>query len=498
MVFVNSPLISKIKMTNQNLKKQEKNQTQMEEIVSLCKRRGFVMPAAEIYGGTGSIWDFGPLGVLLKNNIKLEWWRSIVQTRSDVAGIDGAIITRREVLEASGHESGFSDPLVDCKKCQSRFRFDHLMEGRFGVIQKDDKGQPTCPSCDGELTAPRQFNLMFKTFLGPVEEETSLAYLRPETAQSIFTNFRYIQETARQKLPFGIAQIGKAFRNEITPGNFIFRDREFEQMELEWFCHPEEIANKKSVADSDPNHIKSPDEWYDYWINNRLEWYWNLGIKKENLRLREHDEDELSHYAKAATDIEYNFDFGWSELEGIANRQDFDLKAHQVKSGQDLSYFDEDLKEKFIPHVIEPSVGVDRLMLALLVDAFEKIENKGEMGKKDNIGKREEGEIILHLHPRIAPIKAAILPLVKKDKLPEIAQKIYRELSAICQVDYDESGSIGRRYRRQDEIGTPFCITVDFQSIADETVTFRDRDTMKQERVKIDQINNILAKKLSL
>lgn len=481
-------------MSNQNLKSKEKNQTRMAEIVSLAKRRGMVMPAAEIYGGTGSIWDFGPLGVLLKNNIKLEWWRSIVQTKSNVVGIDGAIITRREVLDASGHESGFSDPLVDCKKCKSRFRFDHLMEGKFGLIKKDGQGQPICPSCGNELTAPRQFNLMFKTFLGPVEEETNLAYLRPETAQSIFTNFKYIQETARQKLPFGIAQIGKAFRNEITPGNFIFRNREFEQMELEWFCHPEEIANKKSVADSDHNHVKSPDEWYDYWINARLEWYWNLGIKKENLRLREHDKDELSHYAKSATDIEYNFEFGWSELEGVANRQDFDLKAHQAKSGQDLSYFDEDVKEKFIPHVIEPSVGVDRLILAFLVDAFEKIEEKDDKEEKD----REAGEIVLHLHPRIAPIKAAILPLVKKDKLPKIAQEIYRELSAIWQVDYDDSGSIGRRYRRQDEIGTPFCITVDFQSLDDKTVTIRDRDTMKQKRVKIKQISDILAEKLDL
>lgn len=441
--------------------------TKMEEIVSLCKRRGFIMPSAEIYGGTGSVWDFGPLGVLMKNNIKNLWIETFVQKRREIVLIESALLTKREVLVASGHESEFTDPLVECKECHSRFREDHL----------EDKS--VCPNCQAKnsFTESKKFNMMFKTILGPVESPENLAYLRPETAQGMFTNFKNVFESSRKKLPFGIAQVGKAFRNEITTGNYIFRDREFEQMEIEYFVKPGE-----------------DEKWFDLWRDEWEKFLISCGLSSEKLHRYDHPKEALSHYSKGTTDFEYDYPFGRSEVAGVANRTDFDLSAHEKNSKADLKYFEEGTKEKFWPYVIEPTLGVERLMLALLVEGFEKIGNKGEKGDMGDTGTREEGEIVLHLNPKIAPIKAAILPLVKKDKLPEIAEKIYRELSNHWQVDYDESGSIGRRYRRQDEIGTPFCVTVDFQSIDDQTVTLRDRDTMKQERIKISELKNQIDK----
>jgi len=446
-----------------------------------------VYPSAEIYGGTGSVWDFGPLGVELKNNIKREWWRAMVQKRADVIGIDSSIITRREVLKASGHEQGFVDPLVECKICHERFRADHpdTIADHFTKIHKGKLPE-------GNITDARAFNLMFKTFMGPVADENSTAYLRPETAQGTFVNFKNLLESSRLKLPFGVAQIGKSFRNEITPGNFIYRTREFEQMEMEYFVRP---------ADAE--------KYYKEWVKARFEWYTNLGIKPENLRLRPHEEQELAHYAAAATDVEYKFPFGWSELEGIANRQDFDLQTHEKHSGKELKYFDEPTKEKFWPYVIEPAAGVDRAMLAFLVDAYEEkhqasstksqTNSNNQISNEANTGKeRGEGEVVLRLHPKLAPIKAAVFPLVKKDKLPEIAREIYNELTNYYMVQYDESGSVGRRYRRQDEIGTPWCITVDFDSLKDKTVTIRDRDTMQQERVKISSIKDFIDSHLEV
>lgn len=433
----------------------------MEKIVSLSKRRGIIFQSSEIYGGSPSTYDFGPLGVELRNNIKKYWWKKIVQERDDVVGLDAAIIMHPKVWEASGHLKGFSDPLVECKSCHKRFRAD----------EAGDK----CPECGGEFTEAKMFNLMFKTYAGPVEESGREVYLRPETAQAIFVNFKRIQETSRMKVPFGIAQIGKSFRNEITPGNFIFRTREFEQMELEFFVHPKEAK-----------------KWYEYWQDERLKWYLDLGIKKENLRLREHRKDELAHYAAACSDIEYKFPWGWAELEGIANRQDFDLKQHSKFSGQDLSYFDDKTKEKYIPYVIEPSAGVDRTLLAILIDAYEEISG----GRTITTKAVKEVEIVLHLDKKIAPIKIAILPLVKKEPLIKLAKEIYSQLKKKWVVDYDEVGSIGRRYRRQDEIGTPYCLTVDFESLEDKKVTIRDRDTMKQERVEIENLNNYFQKLL--
>lgn len=437
----------------------------MNKIVSLCKRRGFIFQGSEIYGGTGSVWDYGPMGALLKNNVKAMWWRDMVQMRNDIVGLDSAILMNPKVWEASGHVSGFHDPLVECRKCHKRYREDHIKEGRYGNVMGKD-GRTVCPDkkCGGELTESRQFNLMFKTFMGPVEDSAHATYLRPETAQGIFVNFKNVLETNRKKLPFGIAQIGKVFRNEITPGNFTFRTREFEQMELEYFVNPKEA-----------------EKVHQSWIEERFNWYLKYGIKKENLKLRKHDKKELAHYAKTATDVEYKFPFGWSELEGIANRQDFDLKQHEKFSGLDLKYFDEESKEKFIPFVIEPSGGVDRATLAFLVDAYSE---------------NEKGEVFLRLHPKLAPIKAAIFPLVKKEELPKIAHEICDELKENWQVMYDEVGSVGKRYRRQDEIGTPFCITVDFDSLKNKTVTVRERDTMKQEIVKIKELKNYLQEKL--
>jgi len=435
----------------------------MEKIVNLCKRRGLIFPSSEIYGGTGSVWDYGPYGVLLKNNIKAAWWRDMIQLRDDIVPQDSSILMHPKVWEASGHISSFSDPLVECKKCHHRFREDHLREGKYGNIVGKG-GKVICPDCGGEMTESKMFNLMFKTFMGPVEDSSHTTYLRPETAQGIFANFKTVLEVSRKKLPFGIAQIGKSFRNEITPGNFTFRTREFEQMEIEYFVHPKEAES-----------------WYDKWIKIREKWYREYGIRKDNLRLRKHSKKELAHYAKGATDVEYKFPFGWSELEGIANRTDYDLKQHEKFSGHEMTYFEEEGMKRFYPYVIEPSGGVDRATLAFIVDAYHE---------------NDQGEVFLRLNPKLSPIKVAIFPLVKKEKLPDIAKEIYDELKQLWFVQYDDSGSVGRRYRRQDEIGTPYCVTVDFESQKKNTVTVRDRDSMKQERIKIKELTEYFKKKL--
>ncbi|MBN1366349.1 MAG: glycine--tRNA ligase [Dehalococcoidales bacterium] len=427
----------------------------MDKLLSLARRRGFLFQSSEIYGGLASCWDYGPLGVELKRNVKQAWWRSIVQGRDDVVGLDTSILMHPKVWEASGHVSGFSDPMVDCKSCKMRFRKDDL---------KGDK----CPSCDGELTEPRMFNLMFKTFMGPLEEAAAIVYLRPETAQGMFVNFANVLNTTRRKIPFGIAQQGKSFRNEITPSNLIFRTREFEQMELEFFVKP--------GTDTD---------WFNYWVNERFDWYCRLGIKKENLNLSVHPKEDLAHYAKSCTDVTYNFPMGWGELEGIANRSDFDLQQHAKHSGKTLDFFDEETKERYVPFIIEPSAGVDRSLLAFLCDAYEEEIAEGEL------------RVVLHLHPDLAPIKAAILPLSKKENLASTAKQVYSDLRKSWNVQYDDSQSIGRRYRRQDEIGTPFCITVDFQSLEDGQVTIRERDKMDQIRVPIKSLTQILAAKFS-
>jgi glycyl-tRNA synthetase len=426
----------------------------MDKLVSLCKRRGFVFQSSEIYGGLGSCWDYGPLGVELKNNVKRFWWETMTHRRDDVEGIDAAILMAPQVWQASGHIDGFTDPLVDCKKCHHRFREDQLET-------------KVCPDCGGELTAPRNFNLMFKTFMGPLEDEAAVVYLRPETAQGIYVNFLNVQGPSRQKIPFGIAQIGKAFRNEITPGNFIFRTREFEQMEMQFFVKPEE--DKK---------------WFEYWREQRWQWYSELGIRIDKLRWHQHGQDELAHYAKEAFDIEYEFSFGWKEIEGIHNRTDFDLGRHIKSSGKDLSYFDEEAKARFIPYIIETSAGADRCTLVCLVDAYREEEVKGEK------------RVSLALSPKIAPIKAAIFPLVNKEGMPEMAQKIYQDLKKHFKVFYDESGAVGRRYRRMDEAGTPYCLTVDGQTLTDETVTVRDRDTMVQTRHKIGELVEMIGERL--
>ena len=417
--------------------------TLMDKLGSLCKRRGYVFQSSEIYGGLNSCYDYGPLGIELKKNVKELWWKSMVYERDDIEGLDSSILMHPKIWEASGHVAGFTDPMVDCKECKMRWRADQVDR---------NKG---CPNCGGELTEPRMFNLMFKTFMGPVEDEASIVYLRPETAQGIYVNFHNVREASRQKIPFGIAQIGKAFRNEITPGNFIFRTREFEQMEMQFFVKP-----------------GTDEKWFDYWKEKRISWYERLGIRKKKLRFHQHTHKELAHYAKTAFDIEYEFPFGWSEIEGIHNRTDFDLSRHQEYSGKDLRYYDQEVDEKFIPYVIETSTGVDRLMLTALVDAYEE----------------EPERVVLRLKPQIAPIKAAIFPLVKKDGMPEIAGKIFTGLKRDFKVFYDEAGSVGRRYRRQDEAGTPYCITVDGQTIQDRTVTIRDRDSMEQFRIDQDKV----------
>ncbi|NOX97395.1 MAG: glycine--tRNA ligase [Nitrospirae bacterium] len=414
----------------------------MGKIVSLCKRRGYVFPSSEIYGGIASCWDYGPLGVELKRNIKERWWKAMTLSRDDIEGLDCSIIMHPRVWEASGHVEGFTDPLVDCKKCKQRFR--------------EDEVKDKCPDCGGELTEVRRFNLMFKTHMGPVVEEANLVYLRPETAQGIYVNFSNVQATSRQKIPFGIAQIGKSFRNEITPGNFIFRTREFEQMEMQYFVRPEEAP-----------------EWLEKWKEERMKWYKELGIKEDNLRFHQHTEEELPHYAAKAYDVQYKFPFGWQELEGIHNRTDYDLKRHIQHSGKDLSYFETGSEERFVPYIIETSAGVDRTLLMCLVDAYDEEENR----------------VVLRLSPRLAPYKAGIFPLVKRDGMPEVAREIAKELRSHFRVFYDdETGSVGRRYRRQDEAGTPYGITVDSQTLKDDTVTLRDRDDMSQIRVKIDDL----------
>ncbi|HEX2883917.1 MAG TPA: glycine--tRNA ligase [Candidatus Limnocylindria bacterium] len=428
-------------------------------IVSLAKRRGFVFPSSEIYGGMAGFWDYGPLGVELKNNVKAAWWRHLVHLRDDVVGIDAAIIMNPRVWEASGHVAGFSDPMVDCRNCKLRFRTDDL---------KGDPAEIACPNCGqrGTLTDPRQFNLMFKTHVGPVEESASVAYLRPETAQAMFVQFENVATSMRRKLPFGIAQIGRSFRNEITPGNFIFRDRELEQMEMEFFVHPRE-----------------EDEWFAHWVDARHRWWTDvLGIAAERLRLRPHETDELSHYSKQTTDIEYEFPIGWSELEGIADRTDFDLKAHAAASGKKLEIFDPETGEHIVPYVIEPAMGVDRAVLTILVDGY----------TEEQLAK--EKRVVLRIRPELAPIKAAVMPLLRnRPELVERARRLTADLKQQVTAMYDDTASIGKLYRRQDEIGTPYCVTVDVDSLEDGAATIRERDSMTQERVALDRIPGRIA-----
>ena len=428
--------------------------TDMEKLVSLCRRRGFIFPSSEIYGGLSSCWDYGPLGVELKRNIKNAWWREMVQKRDDVVGIDSSILMHPRTWQASGHLEGFSDPLAECKGCHRRWRTDQL-------------AGEECPECGGELTEPQMFNLMFKTFMGPVEDASSIVYLRPETAQGIFVNFQNVVTTTRKKLPFGIAQIGKSFRNEITTGNFIFRSREFEQMEIEYFVKP---GTDKG--------------WFDYWLRECYGWYQKMGIREKNLRLRQHMKHELAHYALDCYDIDYLFPMGWSELEGIANRGNFDITQHASYSGKSLSYWDEESKEQITPYVIEPSAGVDRALLAFLCDAYAEEPDK------------DETRVILHLHRELAPVKTAVLPLSKKEPVAKKAEEVYSELRQHWVTGYDEAQSIGRRYRRQDEIGTPFCVTIDFQTLDDDQVTVRERDSMNQIRVPIKSLRETLSAKL--
>jgi len=441
----------------------------MDKIVSLCKRRGFIFPSSEIYGGVGSTYDFGHYGVLLKGNVKSEWWRAMLNERDDIVALDSAILQHPKVWEASGHLAGFTDPLVDCRACGQRFRADHLHELPCG--RKPSKHPGETPDCD--LTEARDFNLMFETTIGPVKESGATAYLRPETAQGIFINFKNVLGFSRKKPPFGIAQIGKSFRNEITPGNFIFRTREFEQMEMEYFVPPPEAR-----------------KWFEYWLEERERWYTNLGIRPDHLRLRPHAQDELSHYSTQTSDVEYLFPIGWSELEGIANRGDFDLKQHAEHSGEKLEYFDQATGERYVPHTIEPAAGADRATLAFLVDAYDE-----ETVEREGTGEGER-RTVLRLHPRLAPVKAAVLPLVRKDGQPELARRVYEELRKKLQAEYDEGGAIGRRYRRQDEIGTPWCVTIDHESVEQNTVTVRDRDGLVQERLPIDSLAQELERRV--
>jgi len=456
----------------------------MDKIVSLCKRRGFVFPASEIYGGLNSCWDYGPLGVELKRNVRDAWWRSMVRERDDVVGLDSAILQHPKVWEASGHVANFSDPLVDCTKCKKRFRADHIgvpYQNNQGVWCHPETSAPMseeeakvmlaakkCPECAGTLTPPRRFNLMFQTFLGAVIDEAARVYLRPETAQGIFTNFVNVLNSSRKKPPFGIAQIGKSFRNEITPGNFVFRTREFEQGEMEFFVPPTEGQ-----------------KWFEYWREERFGWYSKYGIRKSRLRLRDHAKDELAHYSSGCSDVEYRYPFGWGELEGIANRTDFDLKQHAGVSGKDLSFFDDEAKARYVPHVIEPAAGIDRAAMTFIVDAYE-----------ETIVKDEE-RVVLHLHPKIAPVTVAVFPLVKKEGMPEKAREIELELRRNYATVMEANASIGKRYARQDEIGTPYCLTIDGQTMQDDTVTLRDRDTLQQERVKVSELRAALDTKIA-
>ncbi len=439
----------------------------MDEVVALCKRRGLIFPASEIYGGIANTYDYGHYGVLLKRNISDAWWRAMIQERDDIVALDSAIIQHPRTWEASGHLAGFSDPLVQCLgKCKKRWRLDHLQEA--AVENGEDPALVKCPQCGGELTEPRAFNLMFQTNIGPVQEEGSTVFLRPETAQGIFLDFKMTLSYARKKPPFGIAQVGKSFRNEITPGNFIFRTLEFEQMEMEFFVPPDEAQ-----------------QWYEYWCQERLNWYVQLGINPERLRLRPHDPEELSHYSSGTSDVEYLYPIGWSELEGVANRGNFDLTQHAKYSREKLEWKDPQTGQGYIPHVIEPAAGLGRTMLALLCEAYDTDEIGGET------------RTVLRLHPSVAPIKVAVLPLLRKDGHPEKAREIYLDLRKRMSAEYDEGGNIGKRYRRQDEIGTPFGVTIDHQTLEDNTVTLRDRDTLVQERVPVDGLGDLLEARVT-
>ncbi|MCP9954646.1 MULTISPECIES: glycine--tRNA ligase [Actinomadura] len=452
----------------------------LDTIVNLAKRRGLVYPSSEIYGGLRASWDYGPLGVELKNNVKRQWWKSMVQGRDDIVGIDSCVILAREVWEASGHVQAFVDPLTECQSCHKRFRADHLEEAyeeKHGRAPANGLADISCPNCGvkGSFTEPKMFNGLLKTYLGPVEDESGLAYLRPETAQGIFINYLNVQQSARRKVPFGIGQIGKSFRNEITPGNFIFRTREFEQMEMEFFVKP-----------------GSDEEWHQYWIDERMQWYVDLGIRKENLRLYEHPAEKLSHYSKRTVDVEYKFDFvgsEWGELEGIANRTDYDLTTHSKASGADLSFFDQESGERFTPYVIEPAAGVDRCTLTFMMDAYAEDEAPNAKGKM-------EKRTVMRLDRRLAPVKVAVLPLSRNADLSPKARDLAARLRRNWNVEFDDAGAIGRRYRRQDEIGTPFCVTVDFDTLDDDAVTVRERDTMSQERIAIGQVEAFLAAQL--
>ncbi|MEX0658308.1 MAG: glycine--tRNA ligase [Egibacteraceae bacterium] len=442
--------------------------TDMATIVELCKRRGLIFQSSEIYGGLRGAWDFGPLGAALKDNVKAAWKRAMVQLRDDIVGLDASILMHPRVWEASGHVEGFTDPLVECAACNHRYRADQM--------DTNNAGEPFCPSCGGkEFTEPRAFNLMFRTFVGPAEDTSNQVWMRPETAQAMFVDFAHVQLTSRRKLPFGIAQVGKSFRNEITPKNFIFRVREFEQMEMEFFVRP-----------------GADEQWHAYWIAQRWNWYLHLGMRPENLRIRPHGTDELSHYAKATVDVEYRFPFAWSELEGIANRSDFDLRRHAEFSGKDLSYYDQERDERYVPFVIEPAAGVDRAALAFLVDAYRDETATSASGK-------QEHRTVLKLHHALAPTKVAVLPLSRKEQLVPTAREVSDLLKPRWMTEYDDAGSIGKRYRRQDEVGTPFCVTVDFQTVEeDRAVTVRDRDTMAQDRVAIERLPDYLEERLQL
>lgn len=441
----------------------KKTEDLMDKLVSLCKRRGYVFPSSEIYGGLSSCWDYGPLGSELKRNLKTQWWEAMTARRDDIEGLDASILMHPKVWETSGHVTQFNDPMVDCKKCKARFRADKLDEAR--CPQKPSKS-PLENGCD--LTEARNFNLMFKTHMGPMEDSSSVVYMRPETAQGIFVNFLNVKNSSRQKIPFGIAQIGKSFRNEITPGNFIFRTREFEQMEMQFFVDPNEDQ-----------------QWFDYWKEQRWAWYKDLGLHMDKLRWRQHEEDELAHYAKTAWDIEYEFPFGWQELEGVHNRTDFDIRRHMEESGKDFRYIDERFKEKFLPYIIETAAGCDRALLTLLVDAYDEVEIKGEK------------RVFLRLSPKVAPIKAAIFPLVKKEGMPEYAEKVYADVKKRFKAFYDVSGAVGRRYARMDEAGCPFCVTIDGQTLEDDTMTVRDRDSMEQNRMTIAELLAFLDEKVN-
>ncbi|MFI6326252.1 glycine--tRNA ligase [Nonomuraea sp. NPDC050556] len=453
----------------------------MDTIVSLAKRRGLVYPSSEIYGGLRASWDYGPLGVELKNNVKRQWWLSMVQAREDVVGLDSCVILAREVWQASGHVETFTDPLTECQSCHKRYRADHLEEAyeeKHGKAPEHGLADITCPNCGnkGSFTAPKQFSGLLKTYLGAVEDESGLAYLRPETAQGIFINYLNVQQSARRKIPFGIGQIGKSFRNEITPGNFIFRTREFEQMEMEFFVKP-----------------GSDEEWHQYWIDQRMQWYVDLGVSQDNLRLYEHPKDKLSHYSTRTVDIEYRFNFTgseWGELEGIANRTNYDLSTHSEASGVDLSFFEQDTGERYIPYVIEPAAGVDRAALMFMLDAYTEDEAPNAKGVM-------EKRTVMRLDHRLAPVKAAVLPLSRNADLSPKARDLAAQLRRRWNVEFDDAGAIGRRYRRQDEIGTPFCITVDFDTLEDQAVTIRERDSMQQQRVALDQVDSYMRQHLN-